>query len=635
VVGPILTGAAAVLGFSVVSAFPAWAAITVGYRFDTGAVDRVFGVAALSAGILLVLAPLSPRVVPRPDAHVLSAVAGIALLAALPGLTLAHDGLVTGRTAQLLVCLVLVTAGILWLLPRTGIWPQRAIFAVVTPISLMAAGLSISESTLASAIIVPSAIVLAGALGIVLFRTVTRDDRSAKTIHNLWDGATALTGVLILGWAAVLPSDVRWVTLLIIAAVPVLLACNHDNPITGKTGRRQLAWAGLPLAVAALWSFLSENGVTDVEPYTLPIAGALLILAVLAAGLRTTTTGVVGRNVLVAVAAAIATIPSILLSIGDAPEGGPRPLTLVIVGALLGLAAALVPVAVRGVRLRLIMASTGVVAALGTGAIQSVLSTQSRGGAGIQLEGWLAPGIACAIVVCVFWIRRADAPSWLPQALVVAVVAVFAIAETIAVGLDQHAGVRALLGICLLGASHVASVLLGGTRTSRLLEWSSLAAMFVIGVSALLTITVDPFELVTVPVALALGAAGFVRMDANPRTRSWPQLGPACGILLIPSLLPDFSESALWRIVGLGVVAIVIIVTAAIRRLQAPLIIASTVLIVHAVAQLWPWISSAYAAVPWWLWLGLGGVILIVLAATYEKRIRNLKTAVVSIGSLR
>jgi hypothetical protein len=124
-------------------------------------------------------------------------------------------------------------------------------------------------------------------------------------------------------------------------------------------------------------------------------------------------------------------------------------------------------------------------------------------------------------------------------------------------------------------------------------------------------------------------------MDANPRTRSWPQLGPACGILLIPSLLPDFSESALWRIVGLGVVAIVIIVTAAIRRLQAPLIIASTVLIVHAVAQLWPWISSAYAAVPWWLWLGLGGVILIVLAATYEKRIRNLKTAVVSIGSLR
>jgi hypothetical protein len=247
----------------------------------------------------------------------------------------------------------------------------------------------------------------------------------------------------------------------------------------------------------------------------------------------------------------------------------------------------------------------------------------------------LAPGIACAIVVCVFWMRRADAPRWLPQTLVVAVVAVFAIAETVAVGLDQHVGVRALLSICLLGASHVASVALGGMRTSRPLEWSSLAAMFVIGVSALLTFNVDPFELVTVPVALALGAAGLVRMDANPRTRSWPQLGPACGILLIPSLLPDFSESALWRIVGLGVVAIVIIVTAAIRRLQAPLIIASTVLIVHAVAQLWPWISSAYAAVPWWLWLGLGGVILIVLAATYEKRIRNLKTAVVSIGSLR
>ncbi|WP_255570039.1 hypothetical protein [Cryobacterium sp. TMT2-18-2] len=40
-------------------------------------------------------------------------------------------------------------------------------------------------------------------------------------------------------------------------------------------------------------------------------------------------------------------------------------------------------------------------------------------------------------------------------------------------------------------------------------------------------------------------------------------------------------------------------VTPAVRKLQAPFVIGAIVLLLHAVAQLWPWISLAYGAVPW------------------------------------
>ena len=62
---------------------------------------------------------------------------------------------------------------------------------------------------------------------------------------------------------------------------------------------------------------------------------------------------------------------------------------------------------------------------------------------------------------------------------------------------------------------------------------------------------------------------------------------------------------------------------------------APAVLLIHAVAQLWPWISTAYVAVPWWLWLGIGGAVLIFVAATYERRMRQVRSAFTAVTSLR
>lgn len=169
------------------------------------------------------------------------------------------------------------------------------------------------------------------------------------------------------------------------------------------------------------------------------------------------------------------------------------------------------------------------------------------------------------------------------------------------------------------------------------------------GILALTVGDVRPVELVTVPPALGGIAYGVRTLRREPASRTWPALGPWLALLTVPSLLTDFAGSPsgvaaeagwlgqpeLWRIVSLGVVAIAMVVVGAIYRLQAPLLLGSAVLVVHGVAQLWPWISTTYVAVPWWLWLGLGGALLIFMAARYEKNMKALRTTVVAVTSLR
>ncbi|MFF2486908.1 SCO7613 C-terminal domain-containing membrane protein [Microbacterium sp. NPDC058062] len=169
------------------------------------------------------------------------------------------------------------------------------------------------------------------------------------------------------------------------------------------------------------------------------------------------------------------------------------------------------------------------------------------------------------------------------------------------------------------------------------------------GILALTIGDVRPIELVTVPPALGGIAYGVRTLRREPASRTWPTLGPWLALLTVPSLLTDFAGSQpgvaaeagwlgqpeLWRVVSLGVVAIAMVVVGAIYRLQAPLLLGSAVLVVHGVAQLWPWISTTYVAVPWWLWLGLGGALLIFMAARYEKNMKALRTTVVAVTSLR
>ena len=137
------------------------------------------------------------------------------------------------------------------------------------------------------------------------------------------------------------------------------------------------------------------------------------------------------------------------------------------------------------------------------------------------------------------------------------------------------------------------------------------------------------------PVAAGLLTLGANTLRESPEKRSWPMLGPGLALATIPSLLAGLYPAPLWRVTGLGVLAVVLVILGATRRIQAPLVLGSAIAIIHGIAQLWPWITRGHLAVPWWLWAGLAGALLIYIAARYEKQKAALQTAYATIVSLR
>ena len=209
------------------------------------------------------------------------------------------------------------------------------------------------------------------------------------------------------------------------------------------------------------------------------------------------------------------------------------------------------------------------------------------------------------------------------------------LAEVPALDYGPLALVRVVLVVWLFATLHLAVFWADPSPLGRLLAWVAIGAAGVMVVAGFGQGVPDPIEIVSIPLAIALVASGLLQLDRSPSAGSWPWLAPGLLVLLVPSLLLDLSYSPLWRVVGLGVLAVAVLVIGTVRRLQAPFLIGAVVLLVHGLAQLWPWISLAYGAVPWWLWLGIGGVLLIVLAARYEQRIQNLKTVALRVSALR
>jgi len=121
----------------------------------------------------------------------------------------------------------------------------------------------------------------------------------------------------------------------------------------------------------------------------------------------------------------------------------------------------------------------------------------------------------------------------------------------------------------------------------------------------------------------------------NPRARSAAWLTPGLVLLLVPSLIAVEEDPALWRVVALGLVATVVAVGGAIRRLQAPLLIGTIVLLIHLLVQSWPLLEDIGRSVEWWLWLGLAGVVVVAIAARYERRLQNARDLVRRIRDLR
>ena len=608
------------LRFVAVAAVVLLAALSVPARIPLGALERrtAFWITAISAGAT-VAAPafLSPQL------------AESAAAAPMVGL---------------LTALALLGALLLWAIPRAvpGLrLEQFAAGAALAPVATVAAvafSRLIGLPEFAGSVAPATAALLVSAGAFAASRTSGRQ----RLARDLGITVVLLPSILF----AIGTDSSAWLVLLLAAISTLFFAVSPDGMFASASPRRYLGWLALALATGGLWWRLGELRVGAVELYVLPVAGVLLALAALArrseqrrAGHSKTGTG----------ARAIA--PYLFLG---------------------GLLVALVPIAVAatqgepwraltvgGISAALLLSGTGIggktltrpyldaAAAAGAVGVATVtigraaaLTVHSDGKASPELDAWLGAGSLILVVAAAGLVRpRTDDSAALRQRIaeIVGIVAFSAVLVLEAANFTSplYGAVRAVAVVLLFAILHVVVVATArGPFTSRV-GWLVIVFAGVAAAVALLAGAVEPVEILTVPIALALTATGILVLERSPAARSWPYLGPATLVLLLPTLFATAVDRPLWRLVALGVVAIAVVVVGLQRRLQAPFVIGSIVTLVHAIATFSGGIRAVYMAVPWWLWLAAGGILLIVLAARYERQVQSVRTVTLRVLALR
>jgi hypothetical protein len=134
---------------------------------------------------------------------------------------------------------------------------------------------------------------------------------------------------------------------------------------------------------------------------------------------------------------------------------------------------------------------------------------------------------------------------------------------------------------------------------------------------------IEVVEAYTVPFSLVLLGIGWLRAR---RSSSWTAYGSGLTFSLLPSLALTYAESEGWiRPLALGVVSFVTLLVGARFRLQAPALLGGVTLAAVAVHELAPWIAEIVTAVPRWVPMALGGLLLLLVGATFEARVKDLR----------
>ncbi|HET9517262.1 MAG TPA: hypothetical protein VFO77_06020, partial [Actinoplanes sp.] len=140
-------------------------------------------------------------------------------------------------------------------------------------------------------------------------------------------------------------------------------------------------------------------------------------------------------------------------------------------------------------------------------------------------------------------------------------------------------------------------------------------------------------EWYTLPAAAVALLAGWLARRSRPQLRSWSAYGPALAAALLPTLGSVFvgGDGDLLRRLLLGAGALAVVLVGARTRLQAPVVVGGAVLIAVALHEL----ALVWQLVPRWIPLAAGGLLLVGLAMTLERRRRDLarvRAAVARLG---
>ncbi|MFD6660217.1 SCO7613 C-terminal domain-containing membrane protein [Streptomyces parvus] len=374
--------------------------------------------------------------------------------------------------------------------------------------------------------------------------------------------------------------------------------------------------AGAGAAVLGWGALLLAGAVLDV-PYAVAVAGeTALVAGLLALAVRGTGSGREGSAavpVTALVAALAGAVSAGLLSL--ASEGA----SYAVFGALAALFAGAAVRAGAGVE----RAVFAVAATVGC--------TVLTGFAGRSLG--LAPHEAAPLMLLVpaltvlFGARLRRNPAALPVELT------GALGALVAVGLAVPdapflALVLALCGILAAGAA---------VRPERRPVAAYLAAaLFVLATWVRLAASEVSFpEAYTLPVTVPALMVGFLRRRKDPEASSWTAYGPGLAATLLPSLAVAWTDPDWQRPLLLGVSALVITLLGARYRLQALLLLGGAVLALDGLHELAPYVVQVAGALPRWLPPALAGLLLLVVGATYEQRLRDARRLKDVLGRMR
>ncbi|HEU4807701.1 MAG TPA: hypothetical protein VFT01_05515, partial [Homoserinimonas sp.] len=468
----------------------------------------------------------------------------------------------------------------------------------------------------------------AGALTITLLKP-TGTPRWAR------EAGVAIVGVPAVVAAAAGDAASGWLVLVLAGVALLLIAVSTDGLFASSSPRRHLGWPALALATAGLWWRLSSDRIEALEPYVLPLAAALLLIAYLIHRAAARTEAPSGGRAAPAVALSGMLVAILPLAANAMTGELVRALVLFGVSAVMLLVGSLIA---RNTAQPFLdaMALAGAVGVIITAGGRAILAPSHN----LVPDSWMVAALTVLLIAAFGQAGQRHDPDNRPRQVVsqaLVVIGIIALAGIEAAGYsDATLGtVRAIATIALLCALHVIAFAIDSVPVTRVI--AAVAIAFAAGSAAVGVVTeaLDPIELGTVPIAIALLVTGRIRLGMTPDARSWRPLAPGIVVLLVPSLLATITEPELWRLVGLGVVAVTVLIVGAVRRLQAPFVLGLTVVLIHGFATFAPQIRAVYESQEWWLWAGLAGVVLVLLAIRYEKRIQNLKDAVGKIAALR
>ncbi|MDJ0338617.1 hypothetical protein [Cryobacterium sp. PH31-O1] len=495
------------------------------------------------------------------------------------------------------------------------------------------------------AIVLPSS----GLIGSILSKrgVATRDARAARVAIDV---SALLTAMIAIGLSLVRVASGLPTTFI------VLVILGLGAAAASFWGKRSYGWwVAAASFTGALWCLWALAGISTLEPYLLPpsLAAAVIGLILTTRGSRAVwlyTTGLVVAVAPILVVLAVsgtdaATLAPwrgygvvaaswLLLGLGVfLGRGAPASVELRRVLQIPTLGVAIVAGAagaIQGVRfglgadtimtggVPLVLLCFGIglagamPAALGARAIRLIVPVDSQ----LSRSRWLyaPPTVYVAIATCTA-IERDWFTIWAMWSLMLAYLVTMVV---IAWRMRTHP--TSLPPVWFIFALALITAIVAWSPRDLRVEWFSIPlGIFLLTAGALILTGARASAACELP-GIGRGHGETVNSWPAGWSGSWALLAPGIVTLLLASVMATFTDPQTWRAILVIMIALLAIVIGSSLKLAAPFLIGIVVLPLENVLVFLVQIGRGIESMPWWITLAVVGVVLLIIAVTYERR---------------